>query len=317
MIKNKNITIVIAAVLALSLSACAGKPEKPQTGYWQQKAEYYSAGGVQYYRRQQYREALADFHRALQTWQRFNGVDGELDSRINLAKTCIALDQDDAAQMHLDEARALIDTHRLTGRRVHLDIMRASLAIRRKDTAAAQALLESYGDDESLPQDVRAALLINRLRIAFLQGQESDDLLAQLQNLAAADEKLQPRVLRFRAQQVQARQDFSQRDELFGRALQAYREYNDGMGVMATLGEWGDALAEQGAWQQARQKYQAQYKAAAAMKHAGRMHKALQSLLPVYGQLGETEKQAWAREQLREAEAAEEKQDGAEQGDTE
>ena len=70
------------------------------------------------------------------------------------------------------------------------------------------------------------------------------------------------------------------------------------MGVMTTLNEWGKALAEQSDWQKARQKFEAQYKAAAAMKHAGQMRQALNGLLPVYENLREADRAERVRRQL-------------------
>jgi len=285
-------------MFSLMLFACASPPPVPQQSYWEIVAEDYMHNGLDYYQRQQFRQALNQFSRALNTYQRFNDVEGELNSRINLAKTSIALDQLDAAGQQIVEARRIIAAHGMKNKSVYLDIMQASIAIQQQQPAEAAAILDGYAMGAGLPGDVSSALLINKIRLGLLQQQDVSPLIQQLENSAGQQPKVQPRLWRFQAQQADEQKDYARSDEFFTRALQRYRNDADAMGVLATLKEWAAALARRQDWQAAAVRYEDMYKTAASLKRQQQMVTALQGLVLVYQQQNNQPRVEWARQQM-------------------
>jgi len=291
----KRLFIIMFSVM---LFACASPPPAPQQSYWEIVAEDYMHNGLEYYQRQQFRQALNQFSRALNTYQRFNDVEGELNSRINLAKTSIALDQLDAAGQQIMEARRIIAAHGMKDKSVYLDIMQVSIAIQQQQPADAAVILDGYAMDTSLPGDVSSALLINKIRLGFLQQQDVSPLMRQLENVAGQQPKVQPRLWRFQAQQADEQKDYARSDDFFTRALQRYRNDADAMGVLATLKEWAAALARRQDWQAAAVRYEDMYKTAASLKRQQQIVTALQGLILVYQQQNNQPRLGWARQQM-------------------
>lgn len=287
-------------MLAGLISACAQAPEDNEGNYWHIIAEQHMHNGTQYYQRQQFHQAVYQFISALKTYQRFNAVEGELNSRINLAKTSIALHQLDLAQQHINEAQRIITAHELADKTVYLDIMRSSLSIQQGELGQAAQLLEKYATNTSLPQDVRTALLVNKIRLALLTGDKVSSLLQQLEQVATSQPKYEPRLWRFRAQQAHAQQQFASSDEYYVKALHRYREQTDSMGVLMLLREWGANLLQRGEWQAARLRYQDMYNTALSLKLQHQMSTALAGLVQVFEQLGYAQKLDWARQQMKE-----------------
>jgi len=285
-------------MFSVMLFACASPPPAPQQSYWEIVAEDYMHNGLDYYQRQQFRQALNQFSRALNTYQRFNDVEGELNGRINLAKTSIALDQLDAAGQQIMEARRIIAAHGMKDKSVYLDIMQASIAIQQQQPAEAAAILDGYAMGAGLPGDVSSALLINKIRLGLLQQQDVSPLIQQLENSAGQQPKVQPRLWRFQAQQADEQKDYARSDDFFTRALQRYRNDADAMGVLAALKEWAAALARRQDWQAAGVRYEDMYKTAASLKRQQQMVAALQGLVLVYQQQNNQPRLEWAQQQM-------------------
>ena len=281
------------------LSACASAPEDNEASYWHIIAQQHMQNGTLYYQRQQFHQAVQQFVSALQTYRRFNAVEGELNSHINLAKTSIAMHQLSLAQQHISEAQRLIDAHGLVDKTVYVDIMRTSLGIQQGELEQTGQILEKYAANTSLPQEVRTALLVNRIRLAFLNSEEVSLLLQQLERVSAIEPNLEPRLWRFNAQQAHALQQFSSSDKYYLQALHRYRDQTDSMGVLMLLREWGANLLQRGDWPAAGLRYQDMYNTALSLKLQHQMSTALAGLVKVYKELGDSKKLDWARHHLK------------------
>ncbi|MDH5446510.1 MAG: hypothetical protein OEY52_13225 [Gammaproteobacteria bacterium] len=286
-------------ILAGMLSACASAPEDNEQNYWHVIAQQHMNNGALHYQRHQFHQAVHQFISALKTYQRFNAVDGELNSRINLAKTCIALHQLDLAQQHIDEAQRLITSHGLSDKTVYLDIMRSSISIQKGELKQAGKLLEKYASNTSLPEDVYTALLVNNIRLTLLNRDKVSPLLQQLELVAKDKPKYEPRLWRFRAQQDHVQKQFASSDKYYFLALQRYRSLTDSMGVLMLLREWGANLIQRGEWQAARVRYQDMYNTALSLKLQHHMSVALTGLVQVLEKVGDAKKLDWARQQLK------------------
>ena len=291
------ISIRYIVFILVLLSGCAQAPQAPQQSYWHIIAEDHMYNGLQYYQRQQFRPALNQFERALKTYQRFNDVDGEINSRINLAKTSIALHQLDAAKEQIKEARQMIAEHSLKDRTVYLDIMASSMAIGQGDLEQAAGILDGYADDAPLTDDVRMALLVNKIRLAFENSQDPDALIERLEQAVKNQPRYEPRLWRFQALQARKQQAFETSDEYYQRALHRYRKDAHSLGVMAVLEDWAGSFAQRGQWEQAAQRYRDMYKTALSVKLQQPMETALDGLKQAYGQLQDEQQLEWVREQ--------------------
>lgn len=300
MIKYSNIFIYFSLLLLISLlMACASAPEDNEDKYWHIIAQQHMHNGSQYNQRQQFNQAVIQFVSALNTYRRFNDVEGELNSRINLAKVSISLHKLVLAKQHIGEAQILIDNHGMNDKTVYLDIMRSSLSIKQGDLEKASELLETYTTNKSLPQDVQSALLVNKIRLTLLKRGEVLPLLQQLEKIAKNHPKYESRLWRFRAQYAHSQQQFANSDKYYIQALSHYRANANSMGVMMLLGEWGANLLERGEWQAARVRYHDMYNTALSLKQRHQLSTALNGLVRVYKQTGKTKKLHWARQQLK------------------
>ena len=229
---------------------------------------------------------------------RFNEINGELDSRINLAKTAIALDLVELARQQIDEAQKIISAHGLSDKTVYLDIMSSSIAIQQLDLQQAAELLEKYPGHGEMQDDVAMALLINKIRLALLKGNDASALLEEFNSAAQSQAKYLPRALRFQAQQAHLQQRYADSDELYAQALSHYRERADSTGVVAGLKEWGANLLQRNEWKQAALRYQDLYKIAVSLKQQAATVAALDGLIQVYEQQGNQRQLQWARQQM-------------------
>jgi tetratricopeptide (TPR) repeat protein len=294
----RNPFIITLLLISSLLSACASPPPKVEKSYWQQAAEAQMQSGLQYYQRQQFRQALNQFADALASYQRYNDITGELNSRINLAKTSIALHQLDAAQAQIDTARELIERHGMADKRVYLDIMDSSIAIQNFSLKRAAGILDQYGDDASLPLQLQAALLTNKLRLAFAKQADAKPLLQAFESAVATQSAYQPRLWRFQAQQADIDKDFKRSDVLYGQALDTYRQQASSTGVMVTLREWGESMTLRGDWPAARIKFEDLYKTAKSVRLQYWVVESLESLVLVYRKLGDWDRVEWAKGEI-------------------
>ena len=290
--------ILVLLLIGSLLSACASPPPKVPKSYWKQAAEAQMQSGLQYYQRQQFRQALNQFADALASYQRYNDVAGELNSRINLAKTSIALHQLDAAQAQIDAARELIARHGMEDKRVYLDIMESSIAIQNFSLKRAAAILDQYGDDAPLSPQLKAALLTNKLRLAFARQTDAKLLLQAFESAVATQSAYQPRLWRFQALQADIDKNFELSDALYAQALDAYREQASSTGVMVTLREWGESMTLRGDWPEARVKFEDLYKTAKSVRLQYWVVESLESLVLVYRKLGDWDRVEWAKGEI-------------------
>lgn len=290
-----NISAVIFLLTLSLLAGCASPPPKQEENYWQQVANAHMVDGLRYYQRQQFHQALNQFGQALNSYRRYNDIEGELNSHINLAKASVPLNQLDVAEAQITAARQLIQRHGFNDKTVLLDIIASSMAIQKFALTSAAEILDKYTDISTLPENIGTALLVNKIRLAFIQQRDASSLLTLLEQRVVKQPAYQPRLWRFQAQLADEQKKYSESDSLYERALEQYRGRADSIGVMATARDWGESFVLRGDWSAAQVEFEDMYRTAVSVRLGYWTGEALERLVLVYRKLGDWEKVEWAK----------------------
>lgn len=288
---NKNIKYLIVLVFVFVAASCSSTPEKPRP-FWLQTADGFVAKGILFYERQQYEKSIDEFTNALNTYQRFDYVEGLANSYLNLAKSEIAQNNIPRARAYLDDLKIIIDENAFSSMSLRLDIMQASIAINTDKASDAISIMGKYigesGENKlSADAGVYMALLTNRVRAAFKINRDSNKWLgiyaAKVNNSPAR----QARLLRFKGEFAGLESNEVMINQSFSSALDLYREQANPKAVLLTLKEWGDALMMNNKLADAAKRFEAVYKVALSSENKVEMNYALVSLLRIYKDLGD------------------------------
>lgn len=244
-----------ALVLALVLVAgCVGSPEPPGDPHGARGRELL-AEGVAAFAQGDYDAAAVRFDGALAHYQGLDDAPGMLASRVNLAEVALATGDLQAAERHLDAARALpaAGTDPL-GHRVTL--LAGALACRQAALERCESLLEQVLEEAPPDSGVHRAALANRTRLAMTRGDQDASLwLGRFRTAVGASPAPDPvmlgRLARFEAQAAAAAGQHDRAESWLGEAHGHYRAAGYRRGIAATLEQWAALAVARERWTEA------------------------------------------------------------------
>ena len=250
----KNHLYIFSILLFFTLNACSGGPaEKPLPVSITSPARLLDKG-VSHYENNNYAEAIDQFEKALLQYRSIDNQTGIAKSCMNLAKTYMAINNNQTAAEYLAIANTVIKQASLDELNDHLHLLNSSLAINKGlFDHALQELKPVLSSKNTITQ---LAALKNRTRIAFLQ--DSSDRQQWLekykslqQNNAENTSSHLARILRFEAELSDIREN---KAELLMRSLSISKNLADRPAIAATLTQWAQLDIEAEMFEQAEDK---------------------------------------------------------------
>jgi len=245
----------ILTLLAVTLISCSGGPEeKPISDSITSPANLLDQG-VYHYSINDYPEAIELFEKALLQYRSIDNQEGIANSCLNLAKTFMAINNNQIAAEYLVRADAIIEQVSLDELSEHLSLLKSSLAI--NNSLYDQALQELELVLTSNNTQIRLAALKNRTTIAFLQN-ETDRLqwLKKYKTLQSSHpdntSSHAARILRFEAE---ASNDAGIKTELLSQSLTISQNLATRTAIAATLTQWANFDIEEKRFKEAEEKY--------------------------------------------------------------
>ncbi len=193
----------IVFLFAIIITACSGSPpEKPAPDSLTSPAKLLDRG-ISHYNNDNYPKAIHDFENALLQYRSIDNQPGIASSCLNLAKTWMAINNNQTAAEYLSKANFIIKQAQLSQLNEHLYLLNSSLAI--KNTLYENALQELSEVLTSNNPKIKLAALKNRTSIAFLRN--DDDKIRWLKKYKTQQNKNPTnttshlaRILRFKAE---------------------------------------------------------------------------------------------------------------------
>ncbi len=240
--------------LLITISACSGgPPEKPPLDSLDSPARLLDQG-VYHYNNNNYPKAIRDFEKALLQYRSIDNQSGIANSCMNLAKTYMAINNNQTAAEYLSKADSVITQAQLSRLNEHLHLLNSSLAI--KNTLYENALQELDVVLTSDNPDIKLAALKNRTSIAFLRNDDDKTRwLQQYKTQQNSDPKNtashRARILRFEAELTD---DENKKTALLARSLSISQQLANRTAIAATLTQWADIDIDNHRYRQAEDK---------------------------------------------------------------
>jgi tetratricopeptide (TPR) repeat protein len=222
-------------LLLPALSACSGGQTKKPVPDSITSPEKLLNRGTHMYQNNDYMKAINDFEKALLQYRSIDHQTGIAKSMLNIAKSLMAINNNQLASQYLLKAESIINQASLDELKDHLHLLKSSLAI--NNTLYEQALEELGPLLNSNSTSIKLAALKNRTRIAFLK--DTDDKQAWLDKYSSL-QKLNPEntashqanIYRFEAELAS---DPKHKLELLSQSLAISRELADRPAIAASL----------------------------------------------------------------------------------
>ena len=222
-------------LLLPALSACSGGQTKKPVPDSITSPEKLLNRGTHMYQNNNYLKAINDFEKALLQYRSIDHQTGIAKSMLNIAKSLMAINNNQLASQYLLKAESIINQASLDELKDHLHLLKSSLAI--KNTLYEQALEELDPLLSSKNTSIKLAALKNRTKISFLK--ESNDKQQWLDKYRAM-QKLSPEntashqasIYRFKAELAN---DAKHKLELLSLSLAISRELADRPAIAASL----------------------------------------------------------------------------------
>lgn len=229
--------IILLVCLSITSSCSSGPAEKPLPKSISSPT-YLLDQGVQQYNNNDYAKAISIFDKALLQYRSIDNQEGIANSCLNLAKTYMAINNNETATKYLAKAETIIDQAALKNLKEHLSLLKSTLAINQGAHSEATEELASTLNSTNTP--TKLAALKNRTNIAFLDNaKDKKEWLAQykkLQKSNAAQQKSHlARIYRFDAE---LSSDIAQQTKLLAQSLDISRKRADRPAIAATLTQW-------------------------------------------------------------------------------
>ncbi len=240
--------------LVITITACSGgPPEKPPLASLASPARLLDQG-IHHYNNNNYPKAIRDFEKALLQYRSIDNQSGIANSCMNLAKTYMAINNNQTAAEYLIKANSVITQAQLSRLNEHLHLLNSSLAI--KNALYKNALRELTVVLTSRNPNIKLAALKNRTRIAFLQDEDDKtQWLEQYKTQQSSDPKNTrshlARILRFEAELTD---DKNKKTALLTRSLSISQQLANRTAIAATLTQWADADIDNHRYKQAEDK---------------------------------------------------------------
>ena len=152
-------------LLALMLAGCSGGPEEKPVSVSLSSPAKLLDQGIYHYSINDYPKAISLFDKALLQYRSIDNQPGIANSCLNLAKTYMAINNNQFAAQYLAKADTIIEKASLDDLNEHLSLLKSSLAI--NNALYDQALLELDQVLTSKNTQIKLAALKNRTVIAF------------------------------------------------------------------------------------------------------------------------------------------------------
>lgn len=236
---HHSFNIIVSLFIAM-LSACSGGPaEKPLSDSLTSPAKLLDQG-VYHYNNNNYPNAIRDFEKALLQYRSIDNQPGIANSCLNLAKTYMAINNNQTATEYLNRASSVIEQAQLTQLDEHLHLLNSSLAI--NNELYDHALQELSTVLASNNTTIKLAALKNRTYIAYIRDNtDKRQLLEQYKKLQSSNPENTSshlaRILRFEAE---ATDDENKKIKLLSQSLSISQNHAARTAIAATLTQWAD-----------------------------------------------------------------------------
>ena len=228
----------ILLLTTLALFACsAGPAEKSQTDSFSSPAKLLD-NGIHHYNNNNYPKAINYFEKALLQYRSVDNQQGITNSCLNLAKTYMAINNNQTAAEYLLIASRIIKQTPLNELNEHLHLLNSSLAI--NNALYDSALQELQPVLNSKKPGTQLAALKNRTQISFIKNDR--DKQQWLEKYKLLQQKYPEnssshlaRILRFEAELSDNEKD---KIELLTQSLAISRSLTDRPAIAANLAQW-------------------------------------------------------------------------------
>jgi tetratricopeptide (TPR) repeat protein len=234
----KLILLPLIAALITVISACTiGPAEQTLPDSIASPASHLNKG-IHQYNNNDYSAAINHFEKALLQYRSIDNQTGIAQSCMNLAKSFMAINNNQAAGAYLIKANSIIKQASLNELSEHLHLLNSSLAINK--TLYEQALEELHPVLSSKNTAIQLAALKNRSKIAFIKNQNDKqqwlEKYKKLQhNNPANTSSHHARILRFESELTE---NTKTKANLLTQALSISQDLADRTAIAATLTQW-------------------------------------------------------------------------------
>ena len=237
--KRSHQSLMLCLLTILLIACSSGTTEKPLPASITSPDSLLNLG-VLHYNNNDYPRAIHTFKKALTQYRSIDNQSGIAMSCMNIAKSHMANNHNDAAQQYLDKASAIISTASLNQLEDHLNLLESSLSIKNKSYTQAIQLLKT--PLVSSNANVRLAALKNRTLISFNQQNENrqswlNEYKTQQNKNSQDTGSHLARILRFEAELTD---DENKKVELLTRSLTISRNLANRTAIAANLTQWAN-----------------------------------------------------------------------------
>ena len=250
-----GLCLIFLLTSLLLLSACStGTPEKPLPTSISSPASLLDQG-IQQYNNNNYQQAIHYFEKSLLQYRSIDNQTGITQCSLNLAKSLMAVNNNQLAAEYLAKAELIIKQEPLKELEGHLHLLNSSLAI--NNAFYDQALQELSTVLSSEDTTTRLAALKNRSRIAFIRNDNDKQLwlekykTLQQENPDNTSSHL-ARILRF---QAELDNNDKNKTALLTQSLAISRNLAARTAIAATLKQWAAIDVEAERFNDAEDKY--------------------------------------------------------------
>ena len=237
--KRSQQSLILCLLTTLLIACSSGAIEKPLPASITSPDNLLDLG-VSHYNNNDYPRAIHTFNKALTQYRSIDNQPGIAMSCMNIAKSYMANNHNEAARQYLDKASAIISAASLKQLKEHLNLLESSLAIKNKSySQAIQYLTTPLVSNNT---NVKLAALKNRTLISFDQQDENRQSWLNeyktLQNTNSQNtESHLARILRFEAELTD---DESKKVELLTQSLSISRKLANRTAIAANLTQWAN-----------------------------------------------------------------------------
>ena len=245
---------IIFSLLIMMLSACSGGPaEKPLSDSLTSPAKLLDQG-IYHYNNNNYPKAIHEFEKALLQYRSIDNQPGIANSCMNLAKTYMAINNNQTAAEYLDRANSVITQAQLTQLDEHLHLLNSSLTIKNKRYDNAMQELNPVLNSKNTT--IKLAALKNRTSIAFIKNDtDKQQWLEKYRTLQSSTPENTSshlaRILRFEAELTD---DKNMKAALLTQSLSISQSHAARTAIAATLTQWTDIDIENRRYSEAEDK---------------------------------------------------------------
>ncbi|VAW51497.1 hypothetical protein MNBD_GAMMA05-2093 [hydrothermal vent metagenome] len=226
-------------LLTMLLAACSGTSKKPLPVSITSPDNFLNQG-VSQHNNNDYPIAIRLFKKALKQYRSIDNQSGIAISCMNIAKSYMASNHNNAAQQYLNKASSIINAAQLKKLEDHLNLLKSSLAIKNQSYAQAIQLLKILLVSKNT--NIKLAALKNRTLISFNQQDENRQSWLNEYKILQSENSLNTnshlaRILRFEAELTDSE---SKKVALLTQSLSVSRKLANRTAIAANLTQWAN-----------------------------------------------------------------------------